>query len=126
MRRLLLVRTADPDVQAFALRWSRFRRVHQAVAQRGHVVRRARERHGRPSLTAPALGRPEVPPAGLTDAEWERVRPLLPPQQPAVGRRRHDHRTVLGGILWILRSSAPWREMPTRFGKPNSVYVRYC
>lgn len=49
--------------------------------------------------------------------------------QPAidtrVGRRRHDHRTVLGGILWVLRSAAPWREMPARFGKCNSVYVRY-
>jgi hypothetical protein len=125
VRRLLLVSAADPYTRAFALGWSRFRRTHQAVAQRGHIARRARERHERRSPARPALGRPEVPPGGLTDAEWERVRPLLPPQQPRVGRRRHDHRTVLGGILWVLRSAAPWREMPARFGKPNSVYVRY-
>jgi hypothetical protein len=125
VRRLLLVRAADPDTRAFALGWSRFRRTHQAVAQRGHMARRERERHERASPSGPALGCPPVPPAGLTEAEWERVRPLLPPQQPRVGRRRHDHRTVLGGILWVLRSAAPWREMPARFGKPNSVYVRY-
>ena len=61
----------------------------------------------------------------LTDAEWARIRPLLPPPQPPVGCRRHDHRTVLSGILWVLRHAAPWREMPARFGKWNTPYVRY-
>jgi hypothetical protein len=119
------VRAADPATRAFALGWSRFRRAHQAVAQRGHIARRRRERLLAPHPAVPTLARAAVPPAGLTDAEWERVRPLLPPQQPPVGRRRHDHRTVLGGILWVLRAAAPWREMPARFGKCNSVYVRY-
>jgi transposase len=62
---------------------------------------------------------------GLTEAEWERVRPVLPPQKPAVGRPRHDHRTILSGILWVLRTAAPWREMPAEFGKPNTAFVRY-
>lgn len=80
VRRLVLGRDADSDTQAFLLGWSRFRRAHQAVAQRGHVVRRQRERQEvRPSV-ASALARPAVPAAGLTDAEWERLRPLLPPQ----------------------------------------------
>ena len=61
----------------------------------------------------------------LTAAEWERVRPLLPPQKPAVGRPRHDHRAILSGILWVLRTAAPWREMPAEFGKPNTAFVRY-
>jgi transposase len=61
----------------------------------------------------------------LTHAAWERIRGLLPPQRPTVGRPRHDHRTVLGGILWVLRTASPWREMPARFGKWNTAYVRY-
>jgi transposase len=61
----------------------------------------------------------------LTAAEWARVRPLLPPQKPAVGRPRHDHRTILSGILWVLRTAAPWREMPPEFGKANTAFVRY-
>ncbi len=72
---------------------------------------------------------PVLPPsascAELTDAEWERVRGLMPPQRPPHGRPRHDHRTVLAGILWVLRTASPWREMPGRFGKWNTAYVRY-
>ena len=61
----------------------------------------------------------------LSDAEWELVRPLLPPQRPPVGRPRHDHRTVLGGILWVVRSRASWRDMPPEFGKWQTAYKRY-
>lgn len=126
VRRLVLTRAAAPDTQAFLLDWSRFRRAHQAVAQRCHVTRRRRE-HAlwAPPAVIPPAPSAQVRAADLTDAEWERVRPLLPPQQPAVGRRRHDHRTVLGGILWVFRSAAPWREMPVKFGKWNTAYVRY-
>ena len=63
--------------------------------------------------------------AELTDAEWELVRSLLPPQQPPVGRPRHDHRTVLCGILWVLRTHASWRDMPDGFGKWQTAYKRY-
>lgn len=61
----------------------------------------------------------------LTAAEWERVCDLLPPQRPSVGRPNHDHRTVLSGILWVLRTPAPWREMPASYGKSNTAFVRY-
>jgi hypothetical protein len=126
VRRLLLARGADAGAQAFLLGWSRFRRAHQAVAQRCHIARRVRTRATMACPAAlPAVALVGVPVAGLTEAEWERVQPLLPPQQPAVGRRRHDHRTVLGGILWVLRTAAPWREMPAHFGKWNTAYVRY-
>ena len=63
--------------------------------------------------------------AALTDAEWELVRHLLPPQKPPMGRPRHDHRTVLGGMLWVTRSNASWREMPEEFGKWETAYRRY-
>jgi transposase len=52
----------------------------------------------------------------LTDQEWERIAPLLPPTHP--GKRGHpwrDHREVLNGILWILRSGAPWEDLPDRY-----------
>ena len=69
----------------------------------------------------------ETPPArgALTAAEWERVRHLMPPQRPSVGRPNHDHRTLLAGILWVLRTPAPWREMPACYGKFNTAFVRY-
>ena len=61
----------------------------------------------------------------LTDSEWEALQPLLPPQRPRTGRPRHDHRTVLGGILWIVRNRASWRDLPGRFGKWERAYGRY-
>ena len=62
---------------------------------------------------------------GLTDADWERVRPLMPPQKPVTGRPRHDHRRILSGILWVVRSDYSWREMPKEFGKWEAAYNRY-
>jgi len=41
------------------------------------------------------------------------------------GRPRHDHRTVLTGILWVIRSGASWRAMPREYGKWETVYQRY-
>jgi transposase len=61
----------------------------------------------------------------LTETEWTRLRPLLPPQRPRVGRPRHDHRLVLGGILWVVRNGASWRDMPLRYGKWERAYRRY-
>jgi transposase len=42
----------------------------------------------------------------LADAQWERLCPLLPPQKPCTGRPASDHRTVINGILWILRTGS--------------------
>jgi transposase len=59
----------------------------------------------------------------LTDAEWHILNPLLPDRGergPAVAFKR---RTV-NGILWVLRTGAPWRDLPKRYGNWNSVFVR--
>lgn len=61
----------------------------------------------------------------LTDAQWERLAPLLPPQKPKTGRPALDHRRVVNGILWVLRTGAPWRDMPERYGKWQTVYSRF-
>src|SRR5438034_9536507 len=61
----------------------------------------------------------------LADAEWELVAPLLPAERGREGRPAGDNRVVVNGILWHLRSGAPWREMPSRSGKWNTVYRRY-
>jgi transposase len=61
----------------------------------------------------------------LTDAQWERLAPLLPPQRPDTGRPAHDHRTVLNGILWVLRSGAPWRDLPDAYGRWQTAYSRF-
>ena len=53
----------------------------------------------------------------LTDAEWKAIEPHLP-NKPR-GLPRVDDRRVLNGIFWVLRSGAPWADLPERFGPRN-------
>jgi transposase len=51
----------------------------------------------------------------LTDLAWSSIEPLLPACGARGGQWR-DHRTVINGILWKLRTGAPWRDLPERYG----------
>ena len=65
----------------------------------------------------------------LTDRQWQRLEPLLPPERPPTGRPNHHHRTILNGILWVLRTGAPWRDLPERYGPVGTVssrFYRWC
>jgi transposase len=61
----------------------------------------------------------------LTDQQWERLAPLLPPAHPKTGRPNHDHRRILNGIRWRLKTGAPWRDVPERYGSWQTLYSRY-
>lgn len=62
----------------------------------------------------------------LTDEQWEKIAPLLPPQRPSTGRPAKDHRTMVEAILWIDRTGAPWRDLPEeKFGSWQSVATRF-
>jgi transposase len=59
----------------------------------------------------------------LTDEEWALIEPMLP--KDGRGPKRKDDRTVLNGIFYILRTGAPWRDLPERYGPYTTVYNRY-
>ena len=61
----------------------------------------------------------------LTDQQWQQLQPLLPPHKPTTGRPAKDHRTIINGILWVLRSGAPWRDLPERYGPWPTVASRF-
>ena len=67
----------------------------------------------------------EVGRGELTDEEWARLQPLLPPQKPRTGRPNKDHRPILNAILWVLRTGAPWADLPPRYGKWRTVASRF-
>jgi transposase len=56
----------------------------------------------------------------LADYEWSAIKPMLPNKPRGVPRV--NDRRVLNGIFWVLRSGAPWRDLPTAFGP----YTTYC
>jgi transposase len=62
---------------------------------------------------------------GLTDEEWARLAPLLPPERGRTGRPNKAHRQLVNGILWRLGTGAPWRDLPERYGPWQSVYTRF-
>ena len=59
----------------------------------------------------------------LSDEEWGAIKPLLPLAKQ--GPKRIDDRLILNGIFYILRTGAPWRDLPERYGPRTTVYNRY-
>ena len=60
----------------------------------------------------------------LTDRAWAQLAPLLPRNQRRGGRWR-DHRRVVNGVLWKLRTGAPRRDLPGRYGPWQTCYDRF-
>ena len=61
----------------------------------------------------------------LTDAQWERIAPLVPGKKGDPGRSGEDNRRFVEGVLWMVRTGAPWRDLPEYFGKWSSVWKRF-
>jgi transposase len=59
----------------------------------------------------------------LTDNEWSAIKPMLPNKPRGVPRV--NDRRVLNGIFWVLRSGAPWRDLPDIFGPYTTCYNRF-
>ena len=61
----------------------------------------------------------------LTDEQWEKVKDLLPGREEDVGVTAKDNRLFLDAVLYVARTGIPWRDLPARFGKWNSVFQRF-
>lgn len=58
---------------------------------------------------------------GLFDHEWQKIQVFLP-NESKQGRPRRDLKPVVEGILWIIRTGAPWRDLPDKYGPWQTVY----
>jgi transposase len=59
----------------------------------------------------------------LTDFEWATIKPYLPSKPRGVPRV--NDRRVLNGIFWVMRSGAPWRDLPETYGPRATCYNRF-
>ena len=60
----------------------------------------------------------------LSDEQWALIEPLLPPLRSGPSRPRANDRDVLEGILWILRTGAPWQELPETYPSASTCWRR--
>jgi len=56
---------------------------------------------------------------------WQRLEPLLPGGPGKVGRPAADHRRFLNAVFWILRTGAPWRDLPPGYGDWKNTHRRF-
>jgi transposase len=64
----------------------------------------------------------------LTDMQWQQIKRFIPDDPVRADRRGRpwaDQRKVLNGILWVLRTGAPWKDLPTRYGAYQTVHRRF-
>jgi transposase len=65
----------------------------------------------------------------LTDDQWAVIEPLIPEEErlnePRRGRPWRDPRDVLNGVLWILRTGAPWQDLPKRYPPYQTCHRRF-
>lgn len=61
----------------------------------------------------------------LSDEQWAPIAPLLPPERGRKARPAIDNRRMVNAILWVLRTGAPWRDLPGYYPPWQSVYARF-
>jgi transposase len=61
----------------------------------------------------------------ISDADWDRIKDLLPGRPGQHGGVAKDNRLFIDAILWMSKTGAPWRDLPGRFGDWNNVWKRF-
>ena len=62
----------------------------------------------------------------VTDEQWKIIEPHLGNKAKRTGRPQADNRKLFNGVLWILRTGAPWRDLPEYYGPWQTVYKRFA
>jgi len=61
----------------------------------------------------------------ISDRAWETLEPLLPGRKGSWGGKAKDNRLFLNAVLWILRTGAPWRDLPPDYGDWKNTHRRF-
>ena len=62
----------------------------------------------------------------ISDGIWMKIKKHLPGRAGTVGKPAKDNRRFINGVLWVLRTGAPWRDLPEYYGSWNNVQRRFC
>ena len=62
----------------------------------------------------------------ISDAAWSLLEPRLPGRKGVWGGVAHDNRRFINAVCWILRTGAPWRDLPPAYGDWKNTHRRFC
>ncbi len=62
----------------------------------------------------------------ISDRVWENIQAHLPGSKGLVGRPANDNRLFINAVFWILRTGAPWRDLPPDYGDWKNTHRRFC
>ena len=62
----------------------------------------------------------------ISDKVWANIEKLLPGSKGSVGRPSADNRLFINTVFWILRTGAPWRDLPPDLGDWKNTHRRFC
>jgi transposase len=62
----------------------------------------------------------------LTDGAWKLLEAHLPGRKGVWGGVAEDNRRFINAVLWILRTGAPWRDLPPDYGDWKNTHRRFC
>lgn len=66
-----------------------------------------------------------LPRHAIADADWDRIKPLLPGQRGQHGGIAKDNRRFIDAVLYVARTGIPWEDLPARLGNWNSQWRRF-
>ena len=62
----------------------------------------------------------------ISDKLWNKIEALLSGIKGKAGRNGDDNRRFINGVIWILRTEAPWRDLPESYGDWKNTHRRFC
>ena len=62
----------------------------------------------------------------ISDKAWKIIEPHLPGRKGTTGRPARDNRNFINAVFWILRTGAPWRDLPPDYGDWKNTNRRFC
>jgi transposase len=62
----------------------------------------------------------------ISDRVWQLLEPRLPGREGAWGGKARDNRLFINAVFWILRTGAPWRDLPPNYGDWKNTHRRFC
>ena len=65
-------------------------------------------------------------PSDLTDAEWQQIKPLIPPAKRGGGKRTANMRQVVNGVMYVLSTGCQWRYIPKDLPPRSTVNGYFC